>query len=191
MKKLNKKGFTLVELLAVIVVLALLVIIVFPIVLNAMNRARDNTLRLFAQNAILNAEAEMEVRRMEGTFRHTCFNLTDLGMDTTGNYVGTVIALITDDFNILYKAYISDHRWGIWGLTSSAIERVVFEPNANRRFAGNAPFACCCHHPNSVDAAWHINNQNTPDHTRNAPMAYHTNCPVNFPSGFPNNECGT
>ena len=42
MKKLNKKGFTLVELLAVIVILALLIIVVATTALPAMNNAKKS-----------------------------------------------------------------------------------------------------------------------------------------------------
>ena len=42
MKKLNKKGFTLVELLAVIVILAVIMVITIPTVLNSMGDARQS-----------------------------------------------------------------------------------------------------------------------------------------------------
>ena len=41
MKKLNKKGFTLVELLAVIVILAVIMVITIPTVLGSMGDAKD------------------------------------------------------------------------------------------------------------------------------------------------------
>lgn len=41
MKKLNKKGFTLVELLAVIVILAVIMVITIPTVLGSMTTARE------------------------------------------------------------------------------------------------------------------------------------------------------
>lgn len=42
MKKLNKKGFTLVELLAVIVILAVIMVITIPTVLSSMDKATDS-----------------------------------------------------------------------------------------------------------------------------------------------------
>lgn len=48
MKKLNKKGFTLVELLAVIVILAVIMVITIPTVLSSMGTATDSA----AQSAI-------------------------------------------------------------------------------------------------------------------------------------------
>ena len=45
----NKKGFTLIELLAVIVILALLIVVVANTAIPAMNRARKNSLKVYAQ----------------------------------------------------------------------------------------------------------------------------------------------
>ncbi len=42
-KKLNKKGFTLVELLAVIVVLAIILVITVPMILNTMGSAKSDS----------------------------------------------------------------------------------------------------------------------------------------------------
>ena len=48
----NKKGFTLVELLAVIAILAILVIIALPNVINMYTKAKKNTFLTEAQNVI-------------------------------------------------------------------------------------------------------------------------------------------
>lgn len=52
MKKLNKKGFTLVELLAVIVILAVIMVITIPTVLSSMSSATDSA----AQSAIASVQ---------------------------------------------------------------------------------------------------------------------------------------
>lgn len=51
MKKLNNKGFTLVELLAVVVILAIVMGIAASSVLNSINNSRKSTLYSAAQNA--------------------------------------------------------------------------------------------------------------------------------------------
>ena len=56
MKKLNKKGFTLVELLAVIVILALLIVVVATTALPAMNNAKKNTLDTYAKRVVEQAK---------------------------------------------------------------------------------------------------------------------------------------
>ena len=58
MKKLNKKGFTLVELLAVIVILSVLMLIALPSVINIMNNARDDAFRDEALSFISAAETQ-------------------------------------------------------------------------------------------------------------------------------------
>ena len=50
MKKLNSKGFTLVELLAVIVILALVLVLTIPNVLNAMNNSRISSIHSKAKS---------------------------------------------------------------------------------------------------------------------------------------------
>ena len=54
MRKLNRKGFTLVELLAVVVILALVMGIAATSMLNTMNSSRKNTLHSAAQTAATN-----------------------------------------------------------------------------------------------------------------------------------------
>ena len=55
MKK-NKKGFTLVELLAVITILGLVLIIAIPKVMETVNNSKKRTLELTAQSIIKAAE---------------------------------------------------------------------------------------------------------------------------------------
>ncbi len=57
MKKLNKNGFTLVELLAVIVILALLIVVVANSVLPAMNNSKQSALKTYAQRVIQAAKS--------------------------------------------------------------------------------------------------------------------------------------
>ena len=103
MKK-NKKGFTLVELLAVIVVLAIIMIIAVPQVLNAMDDARKSTFTIEARKAI---EAGMSQRQADelagninksvtgsltgtGNDAYYCYTFAKVGLDTGGKYHGTL-----------------------------------------------------------------------------------------------------
>ena len=60
MKKLNKKGFTLVELLAVIVVLALLMVVATSSIGGALSNAKKNTLKTEAQKMMTAAYQDMK-----------------------------------------------------------------------------------------------------------------------------------
>ena len=60
MKKLNKKGFTLVELLAVIVILALLMVVAVSTVGNVQENAKKNALKTEAQKIVNAAYQEAQ-----------------------------------------------------------------------------------------------------------------------------------
>ena len=112
MKK--NKGFTLVELLAVIVILAIIMIIAIPAVLQTMNSARQKTFREYVTK-VFNAANSSYLTSVSGftgeggagqtvsinlkntgadtTETRACkaFNVqTDLGLSSTGEYKGTV-----------------------------------------------------------------------------------------------------
>ena len=82
----NKKGFTLVELLAVIVILAVIILIAVNAVLPQMNRARKNS---FADEA-MNYLKAAETKYVEGALNTTTEGSTvTIGVDTdlNGAYV--------------------------------------------------------------------------------------------------------
>ncbi len=93
MKK--NKGFTLVELLAVIVILAIIMIIAIPAVINTMQTARKKTMVEFAQK-VLNELSKTYVSKMafESYIRpaqrtYYVFDIKkDLGMTNTGDFFG-------------------------------------------------------------------------------------------------------
>ncbi len=67
MKKLNKKGFTLVELLAVIAILALLIMILMPTILTLYNDGRKQAFMVQTQNVIRTAGAQYVSEQIGGT----------------------------------------------------------------------------------------------------------------------------
>ena len=72
---INKKGFTLVELLAVIVILAVLILLALPAVLRTMERARDRAFITEANTIIRAAETARAEHEMTATFLD-CYQLT-------------------------------------------------------------------------------------------------------------------
>ena len=70
MKKLNKNGFTLVELLSVIVIIAIIALITTPIVLNVVQSSRENAFKDTAHGLVLAAgtyQAEQQALNRDTT----------------------------------------------------------------------------------------------------------------------------
>ena len=93
MKK-NKKGFTLVELLAVIVVLALIMIITIPAILNVVDGARRQAFYLYAQS-VYQKGIDKYVHNMDNpniaSLNCATYDITkDLDLGNTGNYKGWI-----------------------------------------------------------------------------------------------------
>lgn len=96
MKKLNKKGFTLVELLAVIVILAVIMVITIPTVLSSMNKATDS--------AFESAVAAVQ-KYIDDQVTLCQAGLGDMGPTTTLNFTtGTCTVATGEETNILANA---------------------------------------------------------------------------------------
>lgn len=78
MYKLNKKGFTLVELLAVIVILSVLMLIALPSVLNIMNNAKDDAFKDEALSFISAAETQFISENRQKTCGYYYNNVDDI-----------------------------------------------------------------------------------------------------------------
>ena len=106
--KNTRKGFTLVELLAVIVILAIIMIIAIPAVLSTMQTAKQKsfleyTTKVYtaAQNKYMEEKATgvdesngSKRKKIEGVAGYVCYDYdikTALGLTSTGNYIGDVV----------------------------------------------------------------------------------------------------
>ena len=87
----NKKGFTLVELLAVIVVLAIIMIIAIPQVMESMNAAKKNSFKIYAQKVLNTAVAKYQTDTLTNTTPSSCYKVSTLMGNGKGNYLGYVI----------------------------------------------------------------------------------------------------
>ena len=103
LKNKKRTGFTLVELLAVIVILAIIMIIAIPAVLNTMQASKRKSLVTFAQKAMNEAEKQYLSKQafgeltLNGTVSAFYFDIKkDLGLTNTGNYNGVVTIGISD-----------------------------------------------------------------------------------------------
>ena len=111
----NKKGFTLVELLAVIVVLAIIMIIAVPSVMESMNSARSKAFIIYAQKVLNTASTKYQSKILMGDDISTCYTLEALMGAGTGNYKGYVEIsnpnTDTTDFTITLK----DNNYSVEG----------------------------------------------------------------------------
>lgn len=91
MIKQKKNGFTLVELLAVIVILALLLIIVIPSILDTTNRAKKELFYDYSRSVQSKAVAKYIQEMDDETIKSNCrvYDInTDLDLENTGDFEG-------------------------------------------------------------------------------------------------------
>lgn len=121
MKKIlkNTKGFTLVELLAVIVVLAVIILIAMPSVMNSMEKARKNAFATEANEIIRIAQTAYADAVMEGkTGNKFCVTYAYLSTKgfiekNTGTYQGSVLINIDPNGKATYKIWLSNDNYKI------------------------------------------------------------------------------
>ena len=95
-KKIKEKikGFTLVELLAVIVILAIIMLIAIPTVLNTLEIARKKAFMEYVDKTIGLAEQKYLEGTITGETSNICYIYvieSDLGLSNTGNYKGFIL----------------------------------------------------------------------------------------------------
>ena len=123
MKKLNKKGFTLVELLAVIVVLAIIMVLTIPSVLSSLTTARQSAFLTYAKKMLNAAQEKYQSNQLVG-IDGKCFTVESLSDDTTSQYHGIVSISTETDANgntkpvARIKMYDTSYQLGITENTS-------------------------------------------------------------------------
>ncbi len=102
-KRFNKKGFTLVELLAVIVVLAILVLLAMPRVTSMMEKSRVNSFAVEANEILKVAQTAYNDHLLNGVDDGTmpCYTVDELIADgyldkDKGEIVGAIVLEIPD-----------------------------------------------------------------------------------------------
>lgn len=128
MKKMNRKGFTLVELLAVIVVLAIVMVLAVPQILNQMNNSKKKSFQLYAERILSSTMTaynsddllnEVTEKRYNGL---PCYNLEDLNLETTGSYRGFVTVNHSDvGDTTVYNIYLTDSTYAYNGAVSDDV----------------------------------------------------------------------
>ena len=133
----DKHGFTLVELLAVIVVLAIVMLVAVQSVLPQMEKARRQTMALDAQTAIEAANTYFMNKSLSdptkgfpastGEPNGRCVSIDTLKNEgyfsTKGTYAGSVLVYKVDN-NYLFKVWLQKDQLMILGAGSNGTENV-------------------------------------------------------------------
>lgn len=117
----NKKGFTLVELLAVIVVLAIIMIIAVPAVLDSMSSAKKGSFVVEARNVIRKGIEKYQADTLTST-QKKCYTVAELKIETGGKYSGKVVlekksGESAEDWHV----YLTDKEYVVNGVTSAGL----------------------------------------------------------------------
>ncbi len=116
-KKENEKGFTLVELLAVIVILAIIMIIAIPAVLNVMTTAKRQAFKEYIDKVALATQNKYTESQLYNNVTPSVviYDIKkDLGLTSTGDYKGyTLIDSNKDIYVTLYdkEFAVSGLKW--------------------------------------------------------------------------------
>ena len=110
----NKKGFTLVELLAVIVILAVLVLLAVPSVIKMLDNAKRNSFSTEAENIIKGATLAYADGIMNGTSK-TCYSLSELNDYIDKDFSGYSGSVSIDSENNAYQIWLSNGTYVIDG----------------------------------------------------------------------------
>lgn len=126
----NKKGFTLVELLAVIVVLAIIMIIAVPSVLNSMTDARRNSFAVYGEKLINSAQAQAQSAAMVNKPIKHCYKIDELIDGAHGAYEGYVQRVVEGEKESYYLT-LRDNNYAAVIITAQQLEdaKKVVETN--------------------------------------------------------------
>lgn len=125
MKK--KNGFTLVELLAVIVVLAIIMIIAIPSVLEVMNTARKKSFAMYVTKIINAVQTQYVYDANSGAIQGAGYYVysikSDLSLTATGTYEGyvTVNAADVDKPEYIIELYDNNYMLHAYNVTKKGM----------------------------------------------------------------------
>ena len=88
--KQNKKGFTLVELLAVIVILAIIALIATPIILGVIDNAKEGAAKSSALGYVDALEKDIALKMVSNTSYNVPTEVSDVAVSVKGSQPSTV-----------------------------------------------------------------------------------------------------
>jgi len=122
----EKKGFTLVELLAVIVVLALLIVLAMPTILELMENARKSTFQKAVMKMVNTAEQMYASDTLTGT-QKACYTATELNPGNTAYKGGIVMETIGAKAGQAKEIRINSDRFATYNTFGFATKELVFD----------------------------------------------------------------
>ena len=121
----NEKGFTLVELLAVIVILAIIMIIAIPSVLTTVETANRKTMLEYHQKVLLAVERKFIEDKNFGNLKYSGGNYhyvydikKDLDMINTGSFFGYVMVSASNK-KTAYDVFLANDNFALYASTDS------------------------------------------------------------------------
>ena len=148
---MKNKGFTLMELLAVIVILAIIALIATPIILNIIKNSKEESekrsIEMYAdslKNSIAKYQLsgkKLEVNKLETTDGRNFANIENFKVEYDGNVVCKIIEVYEDGNIYLDKCKVNDsvkeYKYGKKQLTSISFAEDSWETIAENVKAGN------------------------------------------------------
>ena len=124
----KKNGFTLVELLAVIVVLALIMIIAIPAVLDTMNKSRRQLFVEYAEKVLIAAQTQYVTDSSLGNIAGAGYYVydikTDLGLQSVGSYKGYIVVNAIDVDKPQYYITLYDNNYQMVSVNSVSLDKL-------------------------------------------------------------------
>ena len=121
---MKNKGFTLVELLAVIVILAIIMIIAIPAVLNTMQSANKSTFETYARRIANETQKKFTEDSLNNSNTQAkIYNITkDLGIDNTGDFKG--YSIVSQKTNTVYLTlYNKEYAYVAVNMSNADLKR--------------------------------------------------------------------
>ena len=165
-KMKNKNGFTLVELLAVIVVLAIIMIIAIPSVLDVMSNARKTSFVLYVEKIVGAVQTQYMYDANGGSIKGAglyVYDLTsDLNLNSTGDYKGYVLVDATDVDNVQYIVSMWDNNYRLlnYNISTAGMPTVetdtllAYDASAVAQYAGTPVAVCSSHYQEGANICY-------------------------------------
>ena len=137
--KNNKKGFTLVELLAVIVILAILMLVASTNIFNILDNARRGSFRTEFLTLLESAETTASMDLMNGTLSQTnntkCYVIDQSPLkenfSNNGNYTGSVLVTLETDGSLTTKGWMRSNYYTVTSKTDGIQNNETDIPASN------------------------------------------------------------